>query len=458
MSPRICLSCRRLNPPLAAYCYFDGTPLAAGTRAPRAFGSEAFPTPFLFPSGRPCRSFEELAHTCRSNWSEARRLLQEGGYHSFLLVLGRSDLAQAAQRAATYPDLDLGLDDFLARLPGGQPTPPHLDILTAEIDLGSVARGQDRTFTLTLANTGERLLCGLVRSVDCLWLGVSTAHLNEKRFQATAGEQVKMPIHIRGNQLRAMPKPQLGALAVESNGGVRSIPVHIRVPVTPFADGVFKGAQSPRQLAEKARTAPQEMARLIENGTIAHWYQSNGWKYPFRRTGLKGLPAVQLYLKALGLATSSLAAVEQGGGQEANLPSLPRAASPTRQVVVTQSDVMVFSSPQPGVGLPPLPVEDLPPLPVMEPQGSDLPTISLGEAREDSAGASSRRKLSCICLLLSLLLLISSAALAAWKLLIADRESSPRPASGKSSSAIVAPPPWDQGCGRQREGDAPYRG
>jgi hypothetical protein len=61
MSPRTCLSCRRLNPSVATFCYFDGTPLVTG--AGRDAGPTQFPSPFVFPSGR---SFEELAHAGRA--------------------------------------------------------------------------------------------------------------------------------------------------------------------------------------------------------------------------------------------------------------------------------------------------------------------------------------------------------------------------------------------------------
>lgn len=301
MNPHVCLSCRRLNPPLAAYCYFDGTPLATGIQGPRAFGSEEFPMPFVLPSGLHCRSFAELAQACRQNWGEARRLLKEGGYRGFLVTLGRTDLVQAVERAAKHPNLDLGLDEFLARLPGCQPAPPQLEINPAEIDLGTVARGQDKTISLTIRNSGERLLSGLVCIVDCLWLGVSTPSLNEKSFRVTGGDQVQFALHVRGKHLRAGTQGQVGEVSVESNGGARSIQVRIQVPATPFPDGVLKGAQSQRQLAEKIRANPPEAARLLENGSVARWYQCNGWTYPIPGPAATGLALVQQFFEALRL-------------------------------------------------------------------------------------------------------------------------------------------------------------
>jgi hypothetical protein len=303
MNPRVCHSCRRTNPPLAAYCYFDGTPLATEARGPRALGAEQFPTPFVFPSGRTCRSFEELARACRQNWAEARCLLKDGGYRPFLMPLGRADLVQAVDRAASHPDLDLGLDDFLAQLPGCESAPPRLEVERAEFDLGAVAVGQDRQITLSLLNRGERLLSGLATSTNCPWLGVSTPQLNKKRFLLPAGYQLQLLLHVRGKQLRAAARPQVGEVVIKSNGGARSVHVRILVPVTPFPDGALMGAQTPRQLAEKARAAPHEAARFLENGSVARWYQCNGWIYPITGPAATGLAVVQQYFEALGFTT-----------------------------------------------------------------------------------------------------------------------------------------------------------
>ena len=73
------------------------------------------------------------------------------------------------------------------------------------------------------------------------------------------------------------------------------------MPVTAFPDGLLKGATTPRQLAEKARTNPQETARLLQNGSVARWYQSNGWTYPITGPAATGLALVQQYFEVLGL-------------------------------------------------------------------------------------------------------------------------------------------------------------
>src|SRR5437867_3668490 len=58
-----CTQCSRANPPEAVYCYFDGFVLGDHARrgGPVAVGSQPFAHPFVFPGGRSCRSFDELA-------------------------------------------------------------------------------------------------------------------------------------------------------------------------------------------------------------------------------------------------------------------------------------------------------------------------------------------------------------------------------------------------------------
>src|SRR4051794_32623610 len=113
-----CNKCRRANPPGAVYCYYDGIVLD-GHAAPRpvAAGARPLPHPFVFPSGQACQTLEELAFTCQGSWKQARDLLRQGVFQSYLANVGRGDLAQAADKAARFPDADRGLDQFLAALP-----------------------------------------------------------------------------------------------------------------------------------------------------------------------------------------------------------------------------------------------------------------------------------------------------------------------------------------------------
>src|SRR5438132_14230741 len=116
---QICRKCSRPNPDEAAYCHYDGHPFAAAVQRNGAVdvGSQPFAMPFVFPAGKQCRCFDELASYSWQHWAEARGAMQRGLLEPFLGRLGRVDLAAAARQAAEFPDTDRGLDPLLGKLP-----------------------------------------------------------------------------------------------------------------------------------------------------------------------------------------------------------------------------------------------------------------------------------------------------------------------------------------------------
>ncbi len=299
-----CPTCSRLNPADALYCYQDGSPLraAAGRAAHLDPGSRPFPTPFVFPSGLTCTTFDQLALACANNWEAAVDLMRRGFLAGFLGGLGRADLALAAREAARYPDPDRGLNQLLAQLPARSLVPPRLAVETRQVNLGQLRPGDARRFELRLSNLGMGLLHGTVSCDDTPWLAVGEgAGAPSKVFQFL--HESVIPVHVNGNRLRASKKPLAGRVAVRCNGGDVLVAVTAEVPVVPFADGVLAGARSPRQVAEKARDRPKEAAALFERGAVAAWYRANGWAYPVLGEVASGVAAVQQFFEALGLTT-----------------------------------------------------------------------------------------------------------------------------------------------------------
>jgi hypothetical protein len=299
---QVCSKCSRVNPPDAAYCYYDGAILAGHSANGGAIrqGSAPFPSQFVFPSGQVCHNFDQLALACQQNWKAAVDLMKQGFLASFLGGLGRADLALAAQEAARFPDQDRGLDQLLSRFPTYALDHPKLKAEPTDINLGHVPMGTDRQIDLHLTNLGMRLLYGSVVS-DCKWLSLGEAPGNpQKLFQF--GVDTSIPVHIRGQHLRAGTKPLEGKLIIESNGGNATLTIRAEVPVKPFPEGVLSGAVSPRQVAEKALAQPKVAAPLFEKGSVAEWFTQNGWTYPVQGPPASGLGAVQQFFEALGLA------------------------------------------------------------------------------------------------------------------------------------------------------------
>ncbi|MGE3808036.1 MAG: hypothetical protein AB7K24_25525, partial [Gemmataceae bacterium] len=298
-----CSRCSRVNPDEASYCYFDGALLASGNGknggGPVNIGAQRFPNKFVFPGGKSCQSFDELANACQDNWKAALDVLQQGYLESFLGSLGRSDLAMAAREAAKFPDRDRGLDQFLAKLPSDAVKQPQLAIEPTDINLGQLQVGQDRKIELHMRNQGGRLIYGTVSVEDCLWLTVGDKGGSQKLFQFR--DELTLPVTIRSKHLRASHKSLQGTLVIDSNAGRITINVKGELPVKPYPDGVLAGARSPRQIAEKAKSHPKEAAALFQSGSVAKWYKDNGWAYPVQGPSASGLGAVQQFFEALGL-------------------------------------------------------------------------------------------------------------------------------------------------------------
>lgn len=298
--PPQCPTCHRINPAQARFCYHDGVPLGGGGfGGPIRAGSQPFLSPFVFPSGRACKNFDDLVRGIEDEWQVARDMLRQGYFVGFLRNLGRADLAHAAGEAARAPDADRALDEFLARLPGER-TPPMLHVSPRDVNLGQIESQRPRPFVLTIANQGAGLLTGTARS-EAPWLALGDAPgVAEKHFSCRG--DFTLPVQVKLANLRAGVKTQEGQITISAGNQSVSIVVRANRSVVPFGLGKLAGATTPRKLAELARDNPREAAPLFEAGQVARWYENNGWTYPVQGPPAAGLGAVQQYFEALGLA------------------------------------------------------------------------------------------------------------------------------------------------------------
>jgi len=296
-----CTKCQRANPAEATYCYFDGQLLPGHKQeaGPLKAGTRPFPSEFVFPSGRRCRNFDELALGCLQEWSSAVQLLHNGHLEAFFAGIGRADLAVGARQIARFPDPDRALDMLIERLPTEVVDPPRLKVEPSFVNLGQVKIGDSRRFELQISNQGMRLLYGSIAVQKAGWLALGDEQgVPEKSFQCD--HQLTIPVQIRGRQLKAS-KGLEGKIQIESNGGSAEVVVKVEVPVKPFPTGILAGARKQRELAEKAFKNAREAAPLFENGGVARWYADNGWAYPVQGPPARGLAALQQFLEACGL-------------------------------------------------------------------------------------------------------------------------------------------------------------
>jgi hypothetical protein len=297
----VCPRCQRSNPDEAVFCHFDGAELrpAHGGVDPQAY--HRLPHPFVFPSGRQCQTYDELAEGCQQEWTAACDLLRRGILHDFLGRSGRLDLADAAREAEAHIDDDIALSTFLLSLPLTVDLKPHLDLRPRRILLGRFRAGEIRSVHLMVNNIGKGLLHGTValrESSD--WLRLSGADATGEYAIKTRSQQ---PVTVQVDT-RGLPAGQVYAarLTVITNGGIDEVPVRFDLTAFPFPKPPFERVDSPHALARVMRSVPRQAAALLESGEVAHWFGINGWIYPVEGSTAPGVGAVQQFFEGMGLA------------------------------------------------------------------------------------------------------------------------------------------------------------
>jgi hypothetical protein len=294
MTIPVCPRCQRANPAGSVYCYFDGATLQPGADGARARLAEEF----VFPSGRRCRTFDELAQGCQEEWPAARDLLRQGGFQRFFSGIGRHDLARAAQEAQALTNGDIGLTRFVGALPATRLAEAKMDIHPRRIAPGPVPAGEQRQFQLVVNNLGQATLQGTITvSEGAEWIklegGASQCAVNAPREQ-----RLSLTVITEGLQAA---QSYLGKLIIVTNGGIVEVPVGMDVVAQPYPKPPFQGARTPRELAEKMRVQPKAAGPALE-GEVQRWFTANGWRYPVIGAPAKGVAGVQQFFEAMGLS------------------------------------------------------------------------------------------------------------------------------------------------------------
>ncbi len=316
----VCPRCRRANPEVAAFCYFDGSELrpAPGQTLP----PDRLPHAFVFPSGRRCATYDQLVEACQEDWPTARDLLRQGAFQQFFTGAGRLDLAQLARDSQARADADVALTGFLAGLPTLQPRTPRLELDPHRLVLGTVRRGERREVTLKVINQGVGVLSGTLTLADGTpggdWVRLAGDGGNGPRpIKAEREQAFVVEVETRG-----LPAGQKYAakITVITNGGAVEVPVRLEVGAQPFPWPPFHGARSPRDMAERMHADPRQAVELIERGELAHWFAVNGWTYPVQGPQARGLAAVQQFFEGLGLSRIPVVQVSETEVRMAPVP------------------------------------------------------------------------------------------------------------------------------------------
>jgi hypothetical protein len=303
MSRLVCPRCHRANPGNAVYCYHDGVVLQQDLAVATA-PSGQLPHEFVFPSGRRCRSVDDLVQGCYYEWEDARDLLRKGAFEQYLTTVGRLDLAQSAREARREADPDIALHSFVNQLPVQQVQKPRLDLAPRRIALPGISPGETRQVKLSILNQGKGLLQGRITvSEGEEWLRLEPQSAGDTETQCGIKTARDQPLTLRIDT-RGLPAPQsyAGKLTVVTNGGIAQVPVRFDLGAIPFPEAPFTGAVTQRELAEKMRSNPKPAVALLENGDVQRWFQANGWNYPVQGVTAQGVAAVQQFFECMGLS------------------------------------------------------------------------------------------------------------------------------------------------------------
>ena len=295
MPVSICPRCQHVNPEYAVYCHFDGVVLQAHQQA----AAHRLPSEFVFPSGRRCKTFDELAQGCQEEWTAARDLLMRGVFAKYFRACNRADLVRAAEDAKAQTNPDIALNAFLDALPGTRTQTPKLDLHPRRILLGTLMVGEAKTVPLTITNQGHGMLQGTVSVTEGQdWLSLSDKRVLHETDVGAVREQV-IPLSLDTKGIAA--GQSYGArLTVVTNGGVVEVPLRMELAPQPYPKAPFQGARTSRELAEKMRGQPKAAVPVLENGDVQRWFSLNGWTYPIHGAPVKGIAGVQQFFEGLG--------------------------------------------------------------------------------------------------------------------------------------------------------------
>lgn len=286
---QLCPRCQRANPKDASFCHHDGMPLNT-LHLPQG---DFFAREWRYPSGRVCRTLDELVQGTLSEWAESRNALIRRDYVRFFQENNRHDLAKLVPPAE--PDAEAALQTLLEKLPSKIKVAPSLDVVPRRLHIPALARNEDRRVVLTLVNRGNGLLMGdLMVAEGSPWLKTNATRVRTRHEQ---------PIEVR---IDTGALPQSGSyfarVQVRSNGGTVEVPIQVDLVVrgVPFKNTSVTDAQD---VAKLMLARPKQGAKWLADGSVEDLFEEQGWLYPLRGVALApSLGSVQQFFEGLGLS------------------------------------------------------------------------------------------------------------------------------------------------------------
>jgi hypothetical protein len=276
------------------------------------------------PGGSTCRSWDDFLTASAQRWDVLREELTSGRLASFLVSIGRGDLAPSARTPGTPDDR---LDAWLGSLPTTKTARPELDVHPARLVIRVVPGGGSIRKSVQVSNVGHRLLRSTARiePPGVPWLALP-AEFAGKPFITIEAADLPVEVAIPAT----LPQPLTADLVIEGNGGSKRVKVVLEAkpaqadfsgtgtePDRPASSGLTFGELIARQ-SPMARVATWGLAALairllvgVASGSIGEdAVVASGAESP-------RLGGVALMLAVLGAILGGWLATRRGGRREA---------------------------------------------------------------------------------------------------------------------------------------------
>jgi FHA domain len=233
-----------------------------GTAAPVQPATKSGLFSYAIPGGPTCRSFDDVMTASAQRWEALREELISGRLASFLVSIGRADLAPSPQGAGSP---DERLDAWLGSLPVTRAARPELDVHPMKLVIRVAPGGGAVRRTIRVANVGLRLLRSTARvePPGTPWLKIAPEFAG-RAFVTVEESELAVDVSIA----ETLPSPLKAEVVVDGNGGSKRVVVTLEAKT---AQADFPDSETPADRPAGGMSLSELIARQSPTARIVSW-------------------------------------------------------------------------------------------------------------------------------------------------------------------------------------------
>lgn len=268
------------------------------------------PRPYHTASGTTCRTWDDFPTASAKDWSGLRDELISGRITTFLKSIGRDDLLPTAPASRTE---DERLDAWLGRLPVARPLEADLDVHPSVLHIKANLPGTTRR-SVSITNTGYRLLRSTltIEPPGTDWLRIAPPF---DRGAFTTAESTEFSVEATIPE--TLTSPRVASVVVASNGGSRTVAVHLEPPAKDAPEPLRAPVPTTRLADPLGAIAPTaRVMQAIGLGLLVRVLLSVGDQFVSPATS-PGLEGAGMLFAGLGAIVGLLLAIRGSGVRDA---------------------------------------------------------------------------------------------------------------------------------------------